>query len=82
LRAALALAFALFAGTCSGFGGRVQADHARIFGCQPRWVSIEETGPDAYRATGCGFQSEWTCRRERGAGCTMGDHRAYGMDSP
>lgn len=76
---AAASAIAAIALSCSPYASSIRADHARQFGCEQRWVRVDETSEGQYRATGCGFASEWTCRDRR---CRMDDHRAYGVDAP
>lgn len=80
-RAVLVLVLSLSSAGCSRWPGLVQAEHARQFGCEARWVRVEEIGPEAFRATGCGFQSSWQCSGST-HGCAMQDHAAYGVGVP
>jgi hypothetical protein len=73
------IAFAAIAVACSVYPGRVRTDHARQFGCEERWVAVTDRGDGAYRATGCGFVSEWRCRDRE---CRMRDQRAFCVDAP
>lgn len=70
---------AMAVGCAAPFASGIRADHARQFGCEERWVRVDETARGRYRAVGCGFASEWTCRDRQ---CRMSDHRAYGTDAP
>ena len=65
--------------SCSPFPARIRTDHAREFGREQRWVQVREESPGHYRATGCGFLSEWECQERA---CRMRDHRAFGVSGP
>lgn len=79
MRGALAGALASTALACSPWPARIQADHAREFGCARRWVEVSAITEGRYQAIGCGFRSEWTCRDRA---CHMDDQRAYGVGAP
>lgn len=76
---ALGVTLAAAASACVHAAARVQAEHAREFGCEARWVRVVDRGAGRFEATGCGFRSEWACRERR---CVMRDHGAFGVEGP
>jgi hypothetical protein len=74
-----ATAVLFVAGLCAPLPGRIQANHARRFGCEARWVRVEPLGAGRFTATGCGFASAWTCADDA---CALQAERAYGVGGP